>query len=151
MRYGRMQAACFIAFRRSVTSSFLVLTSLSYTSFYFAYPAPAFERRTARVVHSIGKPELYNSITLHGLLAFAQCKVVFEKIITLRQHSKSPSAASSHNQPFRLPHSITTLALVRSSQGAHAAICLYAFYFLRIVYPALNKIHIPVMLRIMKN
>lgn len=78
MRYGRMQAACFIPFRRSVPSSFFVLTSLSYTTFYFAYPAPAFKRRTARVVHSIGKTELSNFITLPGLFASAQCKVVFK-------------------------------------------------------------------------
>ena len=67
MRYGRMQAACFIPFRRSVASSLLVLTSLSYTTFCCAYPAPAFERHTARVVLSFGKTELYNFITLHGL------------------------------------------------------------------------------------
>jgi hypothetical protein len=78
MRYGRMQAACFIPFRRSVAPSFLVLTSLSYTTFCCAYPAPAFERRTARVVLSFGKTELYNFITLHGLLASTQCKVVFK-------------------------------------------------------------------------
>ena len=94
MRYGRMQAACFISFRRFVPSSFFVLTSLSFTSFFCAYPAPAFKRRTARVVHSIGKTEPpHHSITLHGLLAYTQCKVVFWIIYHFALPSKKPQCS----------------------------------------------------------
>lgn len=124
MRYGRMQAACFIAFRRSVTSSFLVLTSLSYTSFYFAYPAPAFERRTARVVHSIGKTEQSHSfITLHGFLPTLNAKCCLNKLSLCPFHKKAPVqlhfipnhfVCLFHSPPLHLfvPHKLPTLQSV---------------------------------------
>ena len=151
MLYGRMQAACFIAFRRSVTSSFLVLTSLSYTSFYFAYPAPAFERRTARVVHSIGKTEQSHSfITLHGFLPTLNAKCCLNKLSLCPFHKK---AQCSFISPFAfsLPLSFPHLPLfVPHKKPTLQSVCMLFIFCELFTLPKYNY-NIPFVLRLLKN